>query len=66
MSKKETEIKKKSSGFEVVKNSGRRKSTVRVSFSSMMPADYTPQQRDMLKQFESDIIRIREKNNPKK
>lgn len=66
MNKKDAGIHEKQVGFSVVKTSGRRKNFARVSFSAMLPADYTPQERGMLKQFESDVLKHREKINIEK
>lgn len=66
MNKKDAGNQSKQVGFSVVKASGRRKNFARVSFSAMLPADYTPQERDVLKQFESDILKHREKINREK
>ena len=68
MQKKGEAIKEKSSKVASVKVAGRKRNVARVSFSSMMPDDYTPHQRSKLKEFESsyiDDIRIYEKINVK-
>ena len=63
MNKKNVREPQKETGIKI---SGRRKDLVRVSFSSVMPVDYAPYKRDMLKQFESDIMDFYEKKNTEK
>lgn len=66
MNKKDAGNQQKQVGFSAVKTSGRRRNFARVSFSAMLPADYTPQERGVLKQFESDVLKHREKINTEK
>lgn len=56
MQKKGDVIKQKPSKGDTVKVSGRKRGIAKVSFSSMMPNDYTPHQRTKLKEFESSYI----------
>jgi hypothetical protein len=66
MNKKDAGNQQKQVGFSVEKTYGRRRNVARVSFSTMLPADYTPQERGVLKQFESDVLKHREKINTEK